>query len=104
MISAYKLFRVRKDGTLGPLFIGRNIVVPLGKWQKARGIRVKGFKFRPGWHAVAAPYAPHLSKKGRVWCIVSLRGTKKHLRPVAQGSLWYTAKWLRVDSIERNWV
>lgn len=104
IIHAYKLLRVRKDGTLGPLFIGRDIVVPIGKWQKARSIRVKGFKFRPGWHAVAAPVAPHLSKKGRVWCTVSLKGAYKQLRPEHQGRVWYIAGWLRVDTIERNWV
>lgn len=99
MISAYKLFRLRRDGTLGPLFIGRTIVVPVGKFVKAKAIRTKGFAFRPGWHACAAPKAPHLSKQGRVWCAVTLRGVKEHHRPESQGGLWYTAKQLRVERI-----
>ena len=99
MKRAYKLFRVRSDGTLGPLFIGRDIVVPVGKFLKARAIRTKGFAFRPGWHCCARTLAPHLSKKGRVWCEVSVRGIKEHQRPASQGGLWYTANQLRVDKI-----
>jgi hypothetical protein len=51
LIHAYKLFRVRRNGTLGPLFIGRDIIVPIGEWIKAELIETKGFKFRPGTHA-----------------------------------------------------
>ena len=94
---AYKLIRLRKDGTLGPLFIGRKIVIPVRKWVKAKAIRTPGFAFRPGWHACSTPSAPHLTEKGRVWCQVSLRGFKKHQRPAAQGGLWYTAKEMRVN-------
>ena len=97
MIRAYKLFTLRADGTLGPLFIGRRQRIPVGKWQKARAIRTKGFKFRPGWHACSKKKAPHLSMGGRVWCRVSLRGVEKHERPAAQGGLWFVAKELRVD-------
>ena len=42
MTNAYKLFRLRKDGTLGPLFIGQRIRVTVGEWQRARGIRTRG--------------------------------------------------------------
>jgi hypothetical protein len=96
---AYKLLRLRKDGTLGPLFIGRQIVVPVGKWVKARAIRTKGFAFRPGWHACPKPAAPHLSLKGRVWCRVLLKGVTEHERPEAQGGLWFVAKQLRVEEV-----
>jgi hypothetical protein len=99
MISGFKLFRLRKDGTLGPLFIGQSIRVPVGTWMKARAIRTKGFAFRPGWHACSKPEAPHLSKVDRVWCEVSLKGIKEYVRPESQGGLWYTARWLRVDQI-----
>ena len=99
MIRAFKLFRLRKDGTIGPLFIGQSIRVPMGKWVKARAIRKKGFAFRPGWHACSKPYAPHLSKVGRVWCLVDLKGTKEHHRPISQGGLWYTARQLRVERV-----
>lgn len=79
MINAYKLFRVRKDGTLGPLFIDPKRRARPNVWEKAEAIRTKGFKFRPGWHACAVPFAPHLSTKGRLWCRVKLRGITKHL-------------------------
>ena len=98
-MTAYKLFRIRKDGTLGPLFIGARIRVPVGRSVKAKAIRTKGFAFRPGWHCCSTLSAPRLSKKGRVWCDVSIEGVREHLRPAAQGGLWYTADWLRVNEI-----
>lgn len=94
--SAYKLVRLRRDGTLGPLFIGRDIVIPIGRWMRARAIRTDGFAFRPGWHCCAEPLAPHLSKVGRVWCEVSIRQFKRHQRPAAQGGLWFTAKQMKI--------
>lgn len=99
MIQGFKLFRIRKDGTLGPLFIGQTIRIPVGKWQKAEAIRKSGFKFRPGWHACSEQFAPHLSMTGRVWCRVSLRGVQRHERPQSQGGLWYVAKQLKVEEV-----
>lgn len=90
-IKAYKLFRLRKDGTLGSLFIDRKVVIQPKKWLKAKSVKTPGFAFRPGWHACSTPTAPHLSTKGRIWKEVLLRGTTEHIRPVAQGGLWYTA-------------
>ena len=101
-IYAYKLFRLRKDGTLGPLFIGASMRVPVGRWVKAKALRTKGFAYRPGWHCCATPNAPHLSKKGRVWCKVTIRDFREHRRPEAQGGLWYTAQWLRVEQVARH--
>ena len=99
---AWKLLRVRKDGTLGPLFIDRKLVVPIGHWLKAKAVRTKGFAFRPGFHACSKPVAPHLSKRGRVWCEVSLRNATEHPRPESQGGLWYTAKEMKVERILRT--
>lgn len=96
---AYKLIRVRKDGTLGPLFIGRSLVIPIGKWLKAKAIRTKGFAFRPGWHCCSKPEAPHLSKVGRTWARIQIKGIKKHQRPMSQGGLWYTAKWMKIEEL-----
>lgn len=98
-IVAYKLVRVRKNGTLGPLFINRKQVLPTGVWLKSQAIRTRGFAFRPGWHACAKMNAPHLSKKGRVWCKVLLRKFTPHFRPASQGGLWYTAKEMRIDGV-----
>lgn len=99
MTNAYKLFNLRKDGTIGPLFIGRKKRVPIGKWVKAEAIRTPGFAFRPGWHACHKPEVPHLSKKNRVWAKVSLKGVQKHRRPESQGGLWFTAKAMRVEKL-----
>lgn len=93
---AYKLFRQRKDGTLGPLFINRRLKVPLLTRLPAEAHRTSGYAYRPGWHSCAQPVAPHLSTKGRVWCRVSITGVTKHHRPDNQGGLWYTSSTLKV--------
>lgn len=92
----YKLFRLRKDGTLGPLFINARLRVPVGEWLEAEDHPTKGFAHRPGWHAAAKPVAPHLSEKGRVWCRVELEGVRKYPRPESQGGEWLLADRLRV--------
>ncbi len=89
---AYKLFHVRQDGSLGPLFINRKLRIELGKCYSAEAIPTKGYAFRPGWHVCAKPCAPHLSKKNRRWYVVDVQGNiQKHVRPESQGGVWYTA-------------
>jgi hypothetical protein len=92
----YKLFRIRKDGTLGPLFINARLRVPVGEWLEAEDHPTKGYAHRPGWHAAATPCAPHLSEKGRVWCKVELEGVRRYPRPESQGGEWLLADRLRV--------
>ena len=58
---AYKLFKVRKDGSIGSLFFAAKDKLPTGIWLKAKSLHKKGFAFRPGWHTCCLPYAPHLS-------------------------------------------
>ena len=99
MKSAYKLVRLRKDGSLGPLFINRSQRIPLGMWLQAESHPTNGFAYRPGWHCCAKPEAPHLSKKERVWVEVSIKGETKHFRPESQGGLWYTAEQMRVERV-----
>ena len=96
---AYKLFKQRKDGSLGPLFINATLRVEIGKKYMAEFHPTKGYKVRPGWHCCAEPLAPHLSKKGRVWCKVEVKGCTKHVRPESQGGIWYTANSLKVLEI-----
>jgi len=96
MILGYKLFRVRKDGSIGSLFIDRRAILPCGAWLKARRIPTKGFAVRPGWHATARPVAPHLSKRGRRWFKVELHGVTQVERPKSQGGAWYLAKWMKI--------
>lgn len=100
-IVAYKLFRVRKDGTIGPLFINRKLVVAPGEWMEAECHPTKGFALRPGWHCTLAPVAPHLStnlKSGEVrkWYKVEVQGITTFQRPESQGGTWVLAERLRV--------
>lgn len=89
----YKLFRQRRDGTFGPLFINRKQRLEIGILYKAEDHPTKGFAHRPGWHICSKKSAPHLSKKGRIWCIVWFDENSAGLyqRPRSQGGLWYTA-------------
>lgn len=80
----YKLFEMRDDGKLFPLFIGKTKETLIGEWIPAEIIMDhKGFAHRPGWHIGATmPSAPWLmgadgtykSQRGkrfkRVWCEV----------------------------------
>jgi len=95
----YKLMRQRKDGTLGPLFINRRLRVPIGEWLDAEDHPTKGYAHRPGWHILAAPNAPHLSKKGRVWVKVEFNDWNEFERPVNQGGRWYLAQQMKVVGV-----
>lgn len=80
----YKLFEMRNDGKLFPLFIGKKKETPVNEWVPAEIVMEhKGFAHRPGWHLGATmPSAPWLmsadgtykSQRGkrfkRVWCEV----------------------------------
>ena len=92
----YKLFRIRKDGTLGTLFINRKQRIPLNTWLPSFCFPTKGYAIRPGWHVCSKKSAPHLSKKGRKWFMVEMDNIKGFLRPKCQGGLWYLAKQIKV--------
>lgn len=96
--TAYKLLRLRRDGTLGPLFINRTQVIPVGKWLQAEDHPTKGYAHRPGWHTTSEPIAPHLSMKGRIWCKVRIEDYTSLKRPAAQGGEWLLAKKMKVLS------
>ena len=83
-MTEYKLFEMRDDGKLFPLFIGKKEETPINEWVMAEIIEHHpGFAHRPGWHIGATmPSAPWLmsangtykSQRGkrfkRVWCEV----------------------------------
>lgn len=92
MVEAYKLFKVRKDGSIGSLFIGARAKLPTGEWLQAETLPTKGFAVRHGWHGCAEPVAPHLGTKGRQWFKVLFDGITEHIRPENQGGRWYTAE------------
>ena len=95
----YKLFRLRTDGSLGPLFINKSQRLQIGVRYVAEDHPTKGYAHRPGWHICHSPSAPHLSKKGRVWAKVRFSEYISHVRPISQGGLWYTANYLTVLEI-----
>lgn len=95
-VVAYKLFKVRKNGTIGPLFINPRQVVELGVWLPAGDYPTNGYAHRPGWHASHRPNAPHLSTKGRRWYKVLLRDVVEYERPESQGGKWFVAKDMKV--------
>ena len=84
IMTGYKLFEMRDDGKLFPLFIGKKEETPINEWVMAEIIEHHpGFAHRPGWHLGATmPSAPWLmsadgtykSQRGkrfkRVWCEV----------------------------------
>jgi hypothetical protein len=98
-MKAYKLMRLRKNGSLGPLFINRTLVVPLGEWLIAEDHPTKGFAHRPGWHCTFQPVAPHLSLKGRVWVECDVEDYETYNRPESQGGTWVLAKRIKVNNI-----
>jgi hypothetical protein len=101
-MKAFKLLRLRKDGTLGPLFINRKQVIPLDKWLQAECHPTKGFAVRQGWHITAKPFAPHLSMKNRIWYMVEIDDYKEFRRPKSQGGLWYIAQRMKVLCIDNQ--
>ena len=101
---AYKLFSMRRDGTLGPLFINRTQRIETGKWLEAEAHQTKGFAFRPGWHCCFKPVAPHLAiaprnALRRVWVKVEIEDYCTYARPESQGGEWVLANRMRVLEI-----
>lgn len=95
-MRAYKLFRVRKDGTIGPLFIDARKRIEPGVWYEAEDHPTKGYAHRPGWHCGETPEAPHLSEEGRTWFEVEIRNYYIFPRPARQGGRWLIAQRMRV--------
>jgi hypothetical protein len=96
---AYKVMRLRKNGTLGSLFIRRRDVIPIGKWLTAEEYPTKGFAVRKGWHCTFTQNAPHLSMKDRVWVKVEVEDYTTYDRPESQGGQWILANKMKVLEI-----
>ena len=95
-MKAYKLIKVRKNGTLGPLFINRRQILPIGEWLDAEEHPTKGYKYRPGWPTTATPDAPHLSMKVRAWYEIEIEDFEEFSSPKSQGGIWLIAKRMKV--------
>ena len=95
-MRAYKLLKLRNDGTMGPLFINQSQRIPIGEWLEAEDHYRKGYAHRPGWHACKDLVAPHLKMRGRVWCEVMIKDFEELDRPESQGTKWFLAKKMKV--------
>jgi len=98
---AYKLFRLRKDGTITSLFINKTKTLPVGEWMNAENYPTNGFAKRMGWHCTAQPHAPHLkmelkSGEKRVWKKVLIENYTEFQRPENQGGLWFLAEQMKI--------
>lgn len=96
--KGFKLFEMRDDNKLFPLFIGKKQETPINEWVPAEIIMEhKGFAHRPGWHLGATmPSAPWLmsadgtykSQRGkrfkRVWCEVEYLADVDYTEIVSQ--------------------
>jgi len=91
--------RLRKNGTLGSLFINKRDVIPIDVWLEAEDHPTKGYAHRPGWHCTFKPVAPHLSLKNRVWVEVEVEDFEVFERPISQGGKWILAKQMKVIRI-----
>jgi len=97
---AYKLFKSRKDGSIGPLYINCLQRIDMNVWLEAEDHPTKGFAHRPGWHCCTTPSAPHIKEKEeRVWYLVEIEDYTEFIRPKNQGGKWYLANRMKV--IER---
>jgi hypothetical protein len=93
---AYKLFRIRKDNTIGSLFINKKEKLPINKWLEAKSYPTKGFTLRPYWHCTLNPIAPHLTMKDRKWFKVEINNYIEMKRPLQQGGSWLLCKKIKI--------
>lgn len=103
-VTAYKLFKQHKDGSLRSLFINKHVPIPTGQELEAENHPTKGFSERFGWHGTHTPVAPHLDsglpkQKGRVWAEVKMRDVTRHHRPENQGGQWYTSRFMTINKV-----
>lgn len=100
-MKAYKLVRLKKDGTFGSLFINRKAEMTVGKWLDAGNYPTKGFAVRKGWHCCFEMNAPHLKMElsngeKRVWVEVEVEDYHVYVRPESQGGKWILANRMKV--------
>lgn len=93
---AYKLLKIRKDNSIGSLYINRKKRIPIGTWLEAECHPTKGYAVRPGWHVLATPEAPHLKMKDRAWFLVMIEDYYEFKRPASQGGIWYIANRMKI--------
>lgn len=93
-MEAYKLLRVRADGTLGSLRMDAGRKLPPGEWLPAGNHARPGLAPHPGWHALTAPASKHFKMlPGRRWYRVELSSVTEYPRP---GEMWLVAGCMRI--------
>ena len=99
---AWKLFRLMKDGSIKPLFIGKTEALPVAEWMDAKDIPTKGYAHRPGWHCTLTPNAPHLkdTDNRRVWLEVFVEDFVTYDRPESQGGTWVLSQRMYIDPLQ----
>lgn len=95
-MKAYKLLSLKKDGSIGSLFINKRARLPIGEWMEAEDHPTKGYAHRKGWHCMLKPDAPHLTEKGRVWAEVEVDEFEYFDRPESQGGRWVLAQKMKI--------
>lgn len=100
-IICYKLVRLRKNNTLGSLFINRKAILPLNKWIDSKFFPTKGYAERFGWHCTYYPYAPHLKQDNqtRVWVKCEVEECTEYIRPKSQGGIWVLANKIKIIKV-----
>lgn len=98
---AYKLFKIRKDGSIGSLFINASEKYELNTWMDARPYKKSGFAFRQGFHCLLKPEAPHLKTElsngeKRFFFEVEVEDYEYFTRPENQGGKWVLAQRMRI--------
>jgi hypothetical protein len=102
MITAYKVLRVRRDGTIGSCFINRSATLPVGEWLKAEDHPTSGFAHKPGWHTCSTQSAPVMThnakarKENRYWFRVEIASYDENPRPPEQGGMCYRSFFMRI--------
>lgn len=101
-MRAYKIFRIRKDGSIGTLFIDKRARLEIGQWYRAKDLPTKGFAHRPGWHSCSSLSAPILEntrtarRENRWWFEVEIKEATPNPRPLKQGGMCYISPWIRI--------
>lgn len=98
---AYKLFKIRKDGSIGSLFINAAEKYDIDTWMEAQPIKKTGFAFRKGFHCLVKPVAPHLknelaSGEKRTFFKVEVDDYQYFMRPESQGGKWILAQRMKI--------
>ena len=99
-MKGYKLFEMKKDGKLFPLFIGIDKANTINEWVHAEFLPTKNFASRGGWHIGAdIPDAPWLkaydgtdigfyksrfAKGKRVWCEIEYNSNHDYNEEVSK--------------------